>query len=100
LVARRERVRKLLRVDVERLTPWARRRFGEGVGTVDLIRQAESQEDKEAVACVALLNLSDSALRACAGEDGALAEALLARRSELLRRLEAEGVTIEVPEEA
>lgn len=94
MVARRERVRKLLRVEVDRLTPWARLRFGEGVGTVDLIRQATSQEDKEAVACVALLNLSDSALRACAGEDGALAEALLARRAELVRRLAAEGVTI------
>lgn len=100
MVARRDRVRKLLRVEVEKLTPWAKLRFGEGVGTVDLIRRAQSVEDKEAVACVALLNLSNSALRACAGEDGALAEALLARRSELIRRLEAEGVTIELPVEA
>lgn len=94
---RRDRVRKLLRVEVAILTPWARLRFGQGVGTVELIRRAESEADKEAVACVALLNLSDKALRACAGGDGALAEALLVRRAELLRRLLDEGVQIELP---
>lgn len=86
--------RCLCELGVEELIPWARRRFGGGATTLQLIREAADEHSKECVACVALLDLPEEALRAAAEGDEALAERLVSRRRELLRQLSELGVEV------
>lgn len=92
------RVRRFLTLDVAAIEPWARRRFGGGESTIQLLRAAAGDDARQVVACVALLDLSEDALRACGGGDPDLAARLLRHRARLLEGLEARGVFVPVPD--
>ncbi len=49
-------------VAMEELIEWARKRYLEGISTVQLLRLAKNRQEKEAVSIVALLDLSDEEL--------------------------------------
>ncbi len=100
MVDRKGRIYRFLnRKDDSWLTPWARLRYQENIPTIELLKRASGCQEKEAVACVALLNLPDRALRSCAGGDPELEVTVLERRKEILAQLKDQGLVIELDKE-
>jgi hypothetical protein len=81
-------------MDPELLLYWAELRFGEPAHTtMECLRRAKTADEKEAAACVAILDLPDEAVRQVAG-DLELAKKFLARRAEIVARLRERGVKV------
>ena len=49
--------------DFEKIAEFARKRFVEGIDTVSLMSQAESQQEKEEIALVSLLDVDNHQIR-------------------------------------
>ncbi len=49
-------------ITMDELVGWARKRYLEGISTVELLSMAKSRQEKEAVGMVALLDVSDDEL--------------------------------------
>ncbi len=49
--------------DFEHIVAFARKRFIEGIDTIALMEQAQSEREKEEIALVAMLDLDDSTVR-------------------------------------